>query len=133
MLEKRFKADTSDADDPVDLVTTYTYDSNNRVLSETSPIGATVVYTRDSAGNILTKTMTDIKSATGASYTGTTTYTYNGNGLLETITTPEGNFTKFAYSSGQVSRIVRGTGSLTSTGTMTYDSYGNMLTLTDGE
>jgi YD repeat-containing protein len=133
LTEKRFKVDTSAADDSSDLVTTYTYDSQNRVLTETSPIGATVVYTRDAAGNILTKTLTDITSATWATSTGTTTYTYNDDGLLETITTPEWNFTRFAYSSGQVSTIVRWTWSLTSTGTMTYDDYGNMLSMIDGE
>ncbi len=132
-LEKRFKTDTSDSGTGGDLVTTYTYDALNHVLSETSPTGARIIYTRDSIGNILTKTYADIRNATGATYTGTTTYTYLSGWLLSTFTTAEGNITRFTYSGGQVSTIARWTWSLTSTGMMTYDIYGNMLSLTDGE
>lgn len=55
--------------------------------------GKTTAYTYDSAGRMLTKTVTD--TATGVNRT--TTYAYNGNGLLESVTDPLGHVTQFGY------------------------------------
>lgn len=37
------------------------------------------------------------------------------------------------YSSGQITKLVRGTGSSTSTGSFVYSPYGTVLSATDGD
>jgi len=37
-------------------VTTYIYDANGRLISETDPLGKTTTYTYDAAGNLISIT-----------------------------------------------------------------------------
>ena len=84
-------------------VTSYTYDSLNRLDSVTEPVGKVTSYTYDKAGNRLTETVTD-----GANVT-VTTYSYNEqNRLLNTITQGGGITQKTSYF---------------------YDNNGNMLSM----
>lgn len=132
MTEKRMKANMSTADSSADLVTTYTYDSNNNVLTQTNPNNISIVNTYDSNNNLLSKTLSGATTYSGVVQNTTTNYTYL-SGLLNTMTDGEGNTTQFQYSSGQISAIVRGSGSITNTGSFIYDLYGNPLASTDGE
>jgi YD repeat-containing protein len=132
MTEKRMKADTSAANSGNDLVTTYVYDLNNNLLTQTNPNSIVIANTYDSNNNLLTKTLSGATTYSGTVQNTTTSYTYL-SGFLDTATDGEGNITKFQYSSGQVSKIIRGTGSVTSTGSFTYDSYGNPTASTNGE
>jgi len=62
--------------------TTYTYDPQNRLLTQTHPDGATTTYTYDTKGNRITET-----NANGT----TTHYLYDNNGnLTQKITDPNG-------------------------------------------
>lgn len=132
MIEKRMKTDTTAANSGNDLVTTYTYDSNNNLLTQTNPNGIIITNTYDTNNNLLSKTTSGVTSYSGTTQNITSNYTYL-SGFLDTATDGEGNITKFQYSSGQISNIIRGTGSVTSTGSFVYDSYGNPTASTDGE
>lgn len=133
LTEKRMKSDVDASDNSDDLVTSYTYNSENKILTQINPLGKTLTYTRDSAGNILTKSLSGVDTYTGGTFTATTTYTYSSSGLLLTETSPEGRKTSYIYSGGLMTTLVRGTGSETSTGTFTHSPYGTILSATDGE
>ena len=57
ITEKRMKADTSAANSSNDLVTTYTYDANNNILTQTNPNGIGITNTYDTGNNLLSKTI----------------------------------------------------------------------------
>ncbi|MCP4521278.1 MAG: hypothetical protein GY827_06255 [Cytophagales bacterium] len=62
MLEKRFKADVSLTDSIDDLVTSYTYNSLNQVLTTTHPNGVVETNTIDGNGNITDKTVSGVQT-----------------------------------------------------------------------
>ena len=69
--------------------TTYTYDSEDRLVSQTEPSGGgTTTYTYDPDNNLLT--VTDPNS-------NTTTYTYNAENEVATETSPTGGVTTYTY------------------------------------
>lgn len=122
-------------------VTTYTYDSNRNLLSETDPSGNTTSHTYDGNGN---------RTSTTDALGGITSYTYNGFGQVTSVTDPEGHVTSYGYdlagnltsttdasgavtqyqhdAAGNVTAIIRPGGKTTS---FTYDSFGNLLSSTD--
>ncbi len=132
VTEKRMKADTSASNSSNDLVTTYTYDANNNVLTQTNPNNIGIINTYDTSNNLLSKTLSGVTSYSGVTANIVTSYSYL-SGFLNTTTDGEGNITRFQYSSGLLSKITRATGSLASTGSFIYDSYGNPTASTDGE
>jgi RHS repeat-associated protein len=121
-------------------VTTYNYDGNRNLLSETDALDNTTSYTYDGNGN-----RTSVSDALGR----TTSYTYNGFGQITSVTDPEERITSYTYDSagnltsvtdangavteyehdavGNVTAIIKPGGQAT---TFTYDSFGNLLSAT---
>jgi RHS repeat-associated protein len=116
--------------DELGRVTTYTYDSNNNLISIAQPTVSggtpTTTYTYNSFGEVLT--VTDPLGHV-------TTNTYDSHGNLLTVTTPSpdghtaGSTTQFAYNSlGELTQI---TDPLTRVTTLTYTTAGLIATITD--
>lgn len=126
------KADMGAASSGSDLVTTTTYNARGQVLTETRTNGIVMTNVFDASGNLTSKITSGINSHSGAVSNAASTFTYSGGGFLDSMVDGEGTVTKFQYGSGQVSKIIRGTGSSTSTGSFAYDAYGNATASTDG-
>lgn len=82
-------------DDSLVGLTTYTYDANDRLLSEVlTQAGVTIhtiTYTYDDNGNLLSRTqVTDAASET-------TTYTWNDDDRLVAVATPDGSSVTYEY------------------------------------
>jgi RHS repeat-associated protein len=107
----------------------YTYDSSlHRMLTETDELGRVTTMTINAYGNVLTKTNNAGK---------TWTYTYNGLGQILTETTPDPDgagglvalVTSYAYDSN--GRLVTLTNPDSSTKTYTYTTSDQIATVTD--
>ena len=82
-------------DDSLAGLTTYTYDANDRLLSEVLTLDGvtihTITYTYDDNGNLLSRTqVTDATSET-------TTYTWNDDDRLVAVATPDGSSVTYEY------------------------------------
>jgi RHS repeat-associated protein len=66
----------------------YQYDANGNVLSETDQAGKVTQYTYNKQGQVLTES-----NASG----GVTTYAYNSDGTVASVTTPAGDKTQYGY------------------------------------
>lgn len=82
-------------DDSLAGLTTYTYDANDRLLSEVLTLDGvtihTITYTYDDNGNLLSRTqVTDAASET-------TTYTWNDDDRLVAVATPDGSSVTYQY------------------------------------
>jgi RHS repeat-associated protein len=102
------------ATDPLSLTTSFTHDADGRVLTTTLPDSRVISYSYDANGN-LTSVTPPGKSAHDFSYTpvdlpssytppvvagtGATTYTYNLDRDLTTITRPDGQSINYGYDS----------------------------------
>lgn len=136
LTSERRKADMSTPDSPSDLLTTYTRDSVKRVITSiTHPDGSLENMTYGPGNRLLTYTRT-VHPIPDDTYTRdeTTTYTYDGNGRLTTITDPTGRVTSFTYDQySSLATITRGSGGDTTTTTLTNDPTGDATAITDGE
>jgi RHS repeat-associated protein len=140
---KRFKTDADAVDNATDLVTNSTYNARNEKMTETNPNAIQIVYTRDTQWHILTETQSGViwwHQDSGTSWSPSTqnttkTYTYLTNWLLNSITSPEWRLTKYSYTAGQLTTLVRGVQDAyyTSTGTFTYSPHGTVLSARDGD
>ncbi len=114
--------------DPRGHVTTYTYDADNRVLSATTPLGEKTTYGYDNKGN--QTTVVDPRgNVTGnnpADYT--TTSAYDKNGSILSVTDPLGDKTSYTYDGN--GNVLTRTDANNHTTTYTYDSQGDVLTVT---
>lgn len=133
ILEKRFKADTSLSDSSDDLVTSYTYNAQNQVLTTTNPDWIVETNTIDTNWNITSKIISWLETHTWATYSITTNYTYLTNWLADTITKPEWSLIDFNYTNGKLTEVINWTWILTQTWTISYNDYGNILSSTDAE
>jgi RHS repeat-associated protein len=126
--------------------TTYSYDNANRLRQITGadpdgggPLEAPVTtYTYDDAGNRLTmvEPRGNCSGCTPATYT--TTYTYDQNNMLASVTTPKGEKTTYTYdATGNLASTVDPRGNVQGANpddyktTYTYDAAGRLLTTTD--
>ena len=130
--------------DPLSRTIGFTYDPAGRVTSETLPDGRVIYYTYDTNGNVTSITPPG-RPSHGFSYTpvdleaqytppdvgagaNVTTYSYNLDKQLMTITRPDGQIVSFAYDTGgrlSTTTIPRGTVSYA------YDPVtGNLSTIT---
>jgi len=159
---------TLTAKDPYSNTTTYTYNSHNRPLTVTLPLGRSVALTydgldnliqvqqKDAAGNIAATTKFTIGSYGLVSdkynpYNHHTSYTYDSNSNLASITTPLGHKTQWTYDAlgfqtsrtdamGRTTtytpdaweRLTTITYSSSSTRAYGYDPNGNLTSFTDG-
>ncbi|MFI6513831.1 polymorphic toxin-type HINT domain-containing protein [Streptosporangium sp. NPDC050855] len=89
---------------PAGVVSTFSYDGVGRLLTQTDPgvknevtnvtHTAKVTYAYTADGDLLSETLSDL---TGGDATRTTSYTYDANGRLETVTGPEGAVSRSAW------------------------------------
>jgi RHS repeat-associated protein len=107
-----------------------TFDSNGNTLSTTDALGIVTTYTYDSSNNLLTQS-TPLNSSTNA----TTTYTYNSFGEVLTVTDPLGNVTTNAYDShGNLTSVTSpkpNSSTAASVTTFAYNSLGELTSITD--
>ena len=107
---------------PNNIRTTYVYDDNRHLISQTDSEGNRTSYTYDDYGNILT--LTDPMN-------NTTAYTYDDWGQVMSITDPAGNVTNFTYDyKGNLESV---SDPLGNTVNMIYDGDGRLVNLQDAK
>lgn len=126
------KSELSDAQ-PAGLTTAWTYDKNDQVTTETSPLvtnrvtGAThrakTSTTFDADGNVLTQTVADLSGGDAAR---TTTMTYDTYNRLASRTDPGGGVTSYEYDS--YGNKVKETDAAGNVNAYTFDAEGRPLT-----
>lgn len=114
---------------PRGKVTTYGYDTAGNRTSVTTPLGEKATFTYDAAGRILTKT--DPRgNATGADPAShTTTYAYDGRGLLSSATDPLGRTTAYTYNGAE--QLLTTKNPEGDTTAFAYDDAGHLTRTTD--
>ncbi|MFF9623794.1 DUF6531 domain-containing protein [Streptomyces griseosporeus] len=114
---------------PRGKVTAYAYDTAGNRTSVTTPLGEKTTFTYDKAGRVLTKTdpRGNVSGADPAAYT--TKYTYDGRGLLSSVTDPLGRTTSYAYNGAEQLASVRNPAG--DTATLGYDGAGHLTRTTD--
>jgi RHS repeat-associated protein len=106
--------------------TSYTYNSFGEPLTVTDPLGNVTTNTYDTHGNLLTVTTPAPNSNTAGSVT---QFVYNSLGEMTQITDPRGRLTKIAYTSvGLISTITDAQNNIT---TYAYDTEGDRTSVTD--
>ena len=111
--------------DPLDQVTTYTYDTQGRVLTRSGPDGSLTTYTHGPSGPLT------ITEKVTASTSRTTSITYHSTlGKPQAITDPRGKVTTLAYdpATGDLTSV---TDPLSHATTFGYDTSGRRTTVTD--
>lgn len=144
--------------DPLNHTWTYTYDGLNDVKTAQDPNGATTTFSYDANGNLLTvsrpligtsQTATETLTYGDARHPGditrvtdpdgySSTFAYDSYGDLTSQTDPVGNITTDGYDTvGRVTSVISPNGNVSGgnpsayTSTMTYNAYGEPLTITD--
>jgi RHS repeat-associated protein len=106
--------------------TTYTYNSFGEPLTVTDPLGNVTTNAYDANGNLVSVTTPAPNGSTPASVT---QFAYNSLGEMTQITDPLGRITKLAYTSaGLIYTITDAQNNVT---TYAYDSRGNRTSVTD--
>jgi RHS repeat-associated protein len=130
--------------DPLDKITTYTYDASHRVLTGTDSAGTkSVAYPTatttvkstsftEEDGGVWTTTYDSHNAYITARtdpYGKTTSYTYDANRNLTRETAPDGSFTSYTYDAA--GNRLSMTDALGNTTTFTYNSLGQVTSSTD--
>ena len=98
-------------------VTTYTYDTMDRLLTQTNPDGSTLTYTYDLRGLRTSLTTSE----------GTTTHTYDALGRMQTVMGPDGGTTTYGYDAvGNRATVTYPNGTVTS---HFYDSLNRLTSM----
>jgi RHS repeat-associated protein len=107
--------------DPNGNYTTYRFDGQGYLLSETDQLGGYVSYVRQTGTNLLLS-VTDKLGRT-------TSFTHDLNGNLASVTDPDGNATYYEYNMtfNKLTKITDAMGNIT---TLAYDTQGNLTELT---
>lgn len=136
--------------DPLGHATRFTYDSINDLTTSTDPSGVTTTYQFDASGNLLSASTPDSSRGNAPAVTSysygdghpgdvtavtdpnghTTTISYNSHGIPASITGPNGATTVYHFSNA-IDWVSSVDGSGQSTNTVTRDSDGRLLTLSD--
>ncbi|MDD3793830.1 MAG: M15 family metallopeptidase [Candidatus Gracilibacteria bacterium] len=139
LVEKKIISSTNKT-----ITTNYTYDSDNRLVSETNSLNKTKTYTynklnqvistTDEEGNITNYTYTytgKVKTETKISNSGnkTTTYTYDQMGNMLSVTDSEGNITNYEYD--ELNRLVKQIYADNKQVNYEYDTNNNLVQKTD--
>ncbi|NDK09001.1 hypothetical protein EOM39_07235, partial [Candidatus Gracilibacteria bacterium] len=135
LTEKRFKTDVNAENSEADLVTSFTYDqATNKPLTITMPNGLKTVLMYDTNGNLTSKKVTSPNhTPSGEGVDTEETYEYNSNGELVKKIDPKLNETSFEYINGNLTKIIKGTGTDAITTQYNYDTKGNITSIIDGE
>ncbi|MFD7819673.1 putative adhesin [Streptomyces sp. NPDC059698] len=114
---------------PRGKVTTYGYDTAGNRTSVTTPLGEKATFTYDAAGRILTRTdpRGNVTGADPAAYT--TTYAYDGRGLLSSATDPLGRTTSYTYNGAE--QLLTAKNPEGETTAFAYDDAGHLTRTTD--
>ncbi|MFH8989791.1 DUF6531 domain-containing protein [Streptomyces sp. NPDC017940] len=114
---------------PRGKTTTYGYDSAGNRTSVTTPLGEKSTFTYDKAGRILSRTdpRGNAEGADPAAYT--TTFAYDGRGLLTSATDPLGRTTTYTYDGAE--QLVAARNPAGDTTTFAYDDAGHPTRTTD--
>ncbi|CAL9370391.1 hypothetical protein SUDANB151_00836 [Streptomyces sp. enrichment culture] len=114
---------------PRGKVTTYGYDTAGNRTSVTTPLGEKTTFTYDDAGRILSRTdpRGNVAGADPDAYT--TTYAYDGRGLLTSATDALGRTTSYEYNGAE--QVAAATNPAGGTTTFAYDDAGHLTRTTD--
>jgi len=127
--------------DPNGNATSYTYDTSGKLAKSTDPNGKekTISYTSNTTSTFTEKDggvwtqQYDISLNLPTSKTdpngNTTSYTYDGNGNMLSVTKPDGAVTRYTYDSA--GNMTSTTDPLGKTTTYTHNNLGQVLTTTD--
>jgi len=105
--------------------TSYAYDEDGNLASETDPAGNLTSYAYDALGDVTSVTDPELSGQSGA---GTWTYSYDADGEQLSATDPYGNETQQTYD--YFGNVATSTDALTNTTTYGYDYLGDQ-TMTD--
>jgi RHS repeat-associated protein len=100
-------------------VTAYTYDTANRLMSQTDPNGLVTTFAWDARDRLLSRTV-----GTGPGQT--IAFTYHPTGTIATTSLPTGLVTSYTYDAAQ--RLTGWSNNRGESGTFTLDPAGNRLT-----
>jgi RHS repeat-associated protein len=116
-LSQRIHADSA--------TVTYSYDPSGNILSvkDENHVAGNTHYAYDAAGRLQSVTQT-LAGVTGNAIT--TAYAYDLHGNLTSVTDPNGNVTSYVYD--DFGRVLSQTSAVTGTTTYSYDPAGNLLT-----
>lgn len=102
----------------------YSYDADDRVLTETDPDNRVTAYEYDKVGRV-----TKVTRGFGTAAASSQTTTYYPDGRMKTATDPDGKVTKYEYD--LAGRLVKVTDANNVATTAGYDDNGNQTSVTD--
>ncbi|MEU5420300.1 ricin-type beta-trefoil lectin domain protein [Streptomyces sp. NPDC020667] len=114
---------------PRGRTTTYTHDAAGNRTAVTTPLGEKTTFRYDAAGRVtaMTDPRGNVAGAEPAAFT--TTYTYEGRGLLSAATDPLGHTTAYGYDgAGRLTSVKDPAGRITA---YAYDSSGRLTETTN--
>ena len=109
---------------------TYSYvGDTTRIAAITEPNGQVTQFNYDAKGNLVKTTQLNVDTGNGV-HNLETTYSYNADGLLVSMTDPQNITTSFAYNvKGDIESITKAGDTIN----LNRDNYGNIVAMTDAE